>query len=338
MLEGWKEAALTVYILAAARTPVGTLGGSLRTRSAVELGAALLRGLLERCQPGPGAVTAVILGQAVQAGAGPNPALATALAAGLSPGVVGFTLNQGAASGLQAVIQAGLGLGDGLALAGGMESASGAPYLLPSARWGTRMGSAPVLDALLQDGPAGAAVADRTRAWQAQQAGLLAQEILPLHLPRRNHPGFTLDRDDALAEPPTPGQGPAGPGDGAAALLLCPERLLGGRTPLARILGSASGATGAQAIQHVLERAGLALAVVDRFELGPDIDPVPLGIAPGRLNQRGGAQALGDTPGADGARMLVSLIQQLRQDGCRYGLAALEAAPGFALAMLLENS
>jgi len=147
MLEVPAGASLPLFVLNACRTPLGALGGSLKALSAPALAGAALRGLLAGLDPA--LVEACILGQAIQAGSGPNPAREAARAAGLTR-VPAITLNQGHASGLAAVLLAAQGDTD-LAVAGGMESASDAPYLLPSARWGTRMGSAPVLDALLQD-------------------------------------------------------------------------------------------------------------------------------------------------------------------------------------------
>ena len=139
---------MPTFILEARRTPFGALGGSLKARTAPELAGALIGPLLAGLDPGQ--VEELILGQAVQAGAGPDPAGQAAHLGGLPPGLPAMTLNQGLASGFLAVLMAARG-GAELALAGGMESASRAPYLLPSARWGTRMGTAPVLDALLGD-------------------------------------------------------------------------------------------------------------------------------------------------------------------------------------------
>jgi acetyl-CoA C-acetyltransferase len=324
------------------------LGGALRTLSATDLGASALLGTLAGA--GPGQVETVILGQAVQAGCGSHPARTAARKAGLD-GVSAFTLNQGALSGLQAVIQAALGLQDGSghrALAGGMDSASGAPYLLPTARFGTRMGAAPVLDALLLDGwiepdplPADTLEActqqSRTRAAAARQAGLFHPELAPLTVTDRR--GTRTVTED---EPVATLDGAAGPGDGAAALLLASAEGLHGQRPLARLTW-AQGQDSPQAITRLLQRSGLALADLGCLELD-EANPAHLlhllsafpELSPARVNVQGGALALGQPLGASGARMLVTLAHQMQHQGHRHGLAAM-AAQGFALAFLLEQ-
>jgi acetyl-CoA C-acetyltransferase len=324
---------VSISILAALRTPVGALGGSLRGFTAVDLGAAVLRGLLE--QTGGGELRTVVLGQTVPAGCGPQPARAAALAAGLAAGMAAripaATVNMGAASGLLAVLQAARALaehGGGMALAGGMESCSGAPYLLPSARWGTRTGAAPVLDALLQDGQACPASAGLGLARAAQAAGLFAGEILPLRVRPRRGPERTATSDDALLEGSRGGPD-SGLADNAAGLLLG----IGPGPALARILAHGCGANPAEAVQAALDGARLPLGCIDRFELET---PFP-GVPEARCNRRGGLLALGRAAGADGARMLVSLTHQLHTGGLRYGLACLGDPDGPALALLLEN-
>ena len=341
---------------------MGALGGTLKSFSAPELAARILKRLLQDTDPA--APWEVILGQAVQAGAGPNPARAAAQAAGMAPGTAAFTINQGSASGLQAVFQAALSLQAGTCeriLAGGMESSSSAPYLLPTARWGTRMGSAPILDALLLDGQdapqaafsaAGQAYARLSvaRALAAREAGQFRSEILELIVPgRRGTLHLTED------EPRDAPGGPPEPFDGAAVLSMACEdgtrdwsawrerQGLGPQLPLARIKAIAQGTDAAQAIQQVLGRSGLTLEAIDRFELedgSPDQLLHLLSLLPGlsadRINLLGGALALGEPLGATGARMVASLAHQLRDNGLRYGITAMDAH-GSGLALLLEH-
>ena len=323
---------------------MGTLGGSWKGFPATELAGALMKQMAEGLE-----LDEVILGHGLQAGCGPDPGGEAVRRAGLGLAVSAHTVNQGPASGLRAVVQAARSLQAGactLVLAGGMDSCSSAPYLLPSARWGTRMGAAPVLDALLQDGgepppaaPSAAAVdwALRSRAHlaAAQASGLLAAERIALVLQGPRGP-MPLAEDEAVGTP----AGLVTPGDGAAALLLASHNA---PDALARITGSAQGPGLLEAIQRLLRTTGLELGAIDRFELDESLpdDLLPAlsrwpALPLARVNLRGGALALPHAPGAAGARMVVSLAHQLRNHNLHYAIAAM-ASRGSALALLLES-
>lgn len=197
-------------IVAASRTPTGKFLGALADVKAVELGATTLAETLKRSGVPAELVEEVIMGQVVQAGCGQNPARQAALKAGLTSEVGALTINKVCGSGLKAVILAAQSIraGDQSAvLAGGMESMSNAPHLLPQARKGYRLGHAQVLDANTQDGLwcsineegmglTGERVADKysigreeqdayatsshQKAIAAQQAGRFADEIVPV--------------------------------------------------------------------------------------------------------------------------------------------------------------
>jgi acetyl-CoA C-acetyltransferase len=142
-------------IVSASRTPVGKFQGGLSPLSAVQLGALTLNETLRRGGIAPGLVEEVILGQVLQAGCGQNPARQAALQSGLPSSVGAFTVNKVCGSGLKAVLLAAQSILAGdqdVVLAGGMESMSNAPYLLPGARKGYRSGHAQVQDANLRDG------------------------------------------------------------------------------------------------------------------------------------------------------------------------------------------
>ncbi len=142
-------------IVAASRTPTGKFLGSLESVSAVDLGATTLRETLRRSGLDAGLIEEVIMGQVVQAGSGQNPARQAALKAGLTNEVGALTINKVCGSGLKAVILAAQSIRAGdqhAVLAGGMESMSNAPHLLPGARKGYRLGHAQVLDANTHDG------------------------------------------------------------------------------------------------------------------------------------------------------------------------------------------
>lgn len=386
-MRGWRlslpGAALDVHILSAARTPLGAFGGALRALGTTNLAAQAARGALARAGCDPAEVDGLMLGQVLQAGAGLNPAARAAREAGL-PGLPALTVNQGGASGLQAVALGAQALqnGDGATLlTGGMESASGAPYLLPAARWGRRLGAAQLLDALLLDGygigRAGAFPEDgsangsegldlgrvaranwaeesRRRAADARAAGTFAREIVPVKVSGRGTMNW-VETDETLGSPGDPGGLPAAvtdaaPADGAALLLL--GRARPGRRPLARILGFAqapggfgTAGTGAlEAIRRLLAQTGLRPGEIDCWELDeckaqdllavmtqvPEVDPR-------RVNPRGGALALGNALGAEGARRVVSLLQSLADAEGRYGLAAAGTEGGAGLALAVER-
>ncbi|MDM7344885.1 acetyl-CoA C-acetyltransferase [Klebsiella pneumoniae] len=144
-----------IAIVAAVRTPVGSFRGAFAPLSAVDLGAAVVRGLLERCQLPAAAVDELIFGQVLTAGCGQNPARQTAMRAGLPVDTPAVTVNLVCGSGLKAVQQAvqAIRCGDAwIVIAGGQESMSNAPYLMHGARDGLRFGHASLQDSMIQDG------------------------------------------------------------------------------------------------------------------------------------------------------------------------------------------
>ena len=145
----------TTVILGAARTPVGKLGGELASLPATELGGIAVRAALERAGVAPEQVQHVVMGQVLQAGAGQIPSRQVQINAGIPKDVSSETINKVCASGVRAagILDAQIRAGDvDVAVAGGMESMSQAPYLLPQARFGARMGDMKALDAMVHDG------------------------------------------------------------------------------------------------------------------------------------------------------------------------------------------
>ncbi|MGI9952799.1 acetyl-CoA C-acetyltransferase [Moorellaceae bacterium AZ2] len=142
-------------ILSAVRTAIGSFGGTLKDIPAVELGAIVIREALHRAGVEPGEVDEVILGNVLQAGQGQNPARQAAIKAGLPVEVPAMTINMVCGSGLQAINLAArlIEAGDAeIIVAGGIENMSRAPYALPGARWGARMGDDQVVDIMIRDG------------------------------------------------------------------------------------------------------------------------------------------------------------------------------------------
>ena len=143
------------FIVAGVRTPIGMLGGALSTVPATKLGSICIKAVLERAKVEPGAVDEVIMGNVVSAGLGQNPARQAAIGAGLPVSVGATTVNKVCGSGLKSVMLASqaIGLGEAdVVVAGGMESMSLSPHLLPQARQGFRMGNREVVDSMLVDG------------------------------------------------------------------------------------------------------------------------------------------------------------------------------------------
>jgi acetyl-CoA C-acetyltransferase len=144
-----------VFICAPVRTAMGTFGGSLKTVPAPQLGATVIRETTNRAQLAPEAVETVVMGQVVQAGAGMNPARQAAIGGGIPVSVPALTVNRVCGSGAQAIVSAYLEIATGniqCAIAGGMENMDQCPYLIPSARWGYRMGDGKFIDSMLRDG------------------------------------------------------------------------------------------------------------------------------------------------------------------------------------------
>src|SRR3954468_11190537 len=142
-------------IVSAVRTPTGKFLGTLKDFTATELGAMVVREAITRAGIDPSSVDECIMGNVIQAGNGQNPARQAALNGGLSEHVAALTVNKVCGSGLKAVMLAAQGIATGdieFAVAGGMESMSNAPYLLPRVREGLRMGNADIVDAMITDG------------------------------------------------------------------------------------------------------------------------------------------------------------------------------------------
>jgi acetyl-CoA C-acetyltransferase len=146
---------MSIYILSASRTAVGSFGGGLKAMTSVDLGALAIQEAVKRAGVNADQIGDVVMGNVLQAGSGQNVARLAALKAGIPFSTPAHTPNQVCGSGLKAVALAAQSITAGdaeLAIGGGTESMSNAPYLLPSARWGARMGHAQLIDSMIQDG------------------------------------------------------------------------------------------------------------------------------------------------------------------------------------------
>ena len=217
-------------IISAARTPTGKFQGALKDLSATDLGALVVRESVRRAGVAPEDVDEVIMGCVIQAGVGQNPARQAALKGGIPFGVSAVTVNKVCGSGLKAVMMASqaVKLGDAeIVVAGGMESMSNAPYLLPKAREGYRLGNGTLVDAMIHDGlwcafenyhmgNTGEVVAERYNVTRAEQdeyalnshrkaaaaikAGKFREEILPVEIPQKKGAALVFDTDEPVRE------------------------------------------------------------------------------------------------------------------------------------------
>jgi acetyl-CoA C-acetyltransferase len=263
-------------IVSAVRTATGKFLGGLKDFPAPELGGLVVREAVRRAGIEPKRVEECIMGNVVCAGLGQAPARQAALKGGLDFGVGALTINKVCGSGLKAVMLAAQGIATGdidIAVAGGMESMSQCPYLLPRVREGLRMGDGTIIDSMIHDGLWDSfhnihmgltgehcyAAASHRKAAEATRNGWFKDEILPISIPQKKGDPIVIDRDESIREDTTAetlgrlkpafkkdgtvtaGNAP-GVNDGAAALVVMSadtaKRL--GLTPLVRIVGAAT--------------------------------------------------------------------------------------------------
>ena len=366
-----------VVILSAVRTPTGKFLGALKDFTAPQLGALVVAEAVRRAGIDPAIVDECIMGNVVTAGEGQNPARQAALRGGLPDHVAALTINKVCGSGLKAVMLAAQGIAVGdidVAVAGGMESMSNCPYLLPRAREGLRMGNAG--EVVAEQYHVGRRAQDEyaTRSHQkaarATAEGAFKDEILPISIPQKKGAPIVVDRDepiraDTTAESlsalspafkkdgtVTAGNAP-GVNDGAAALVVMAEDRARSfkPAPLARIVAQATSGlppklvlmTPVEAVRRVAEKAGWDLRDVDLFELNEAfaVQAVAvlqeLGIDEAKVNVNGGAVALGHAIGSSGARVLTTLLYALRHRNLKRGIATLCLGGGNGVALAVER-
>ncbi|MDO4855169.1 MAG: acetyl-CoA C-acetyltransferase [Limosilactobacillus gorillae] len=385
-----------VVFVGAARTPIGKLGGSLATMTAAQLGTVAIQAALNRAKVAPSQVDEVYLGCAIQAGQGQNVARQASVNAGLPVTVPATTVNVMCGSGMHAVNLAAklIAMGDAeVMVAGGTESMSSAPYLVPKGRFGYKYGNAELVDSLYKDGledafyhyPMGCtaenlvekyqvtrqeldhfAMQSQVRARTAQNAGRFKDEIVPVTVKGRKHTvEVTADeaiRDTSLEKLATlkpvfkedgdvTAGNSSGLNDGAAALILMSERralaegkeILGywqGGT-LAGVEPSIMGIGPLAATQKLLSKTQLSPKELDLVEINEAfaaqaiVCEHELGLDEAKVNVNGGAIALGHPLGDSGARILVTLLYQMRRQNAKRGLATLCIGGGMGAATLI---
>ncbi|MHB8506607.1 MAG: acetyl-CoA C-acetyltransferase [Acidimicrobiales bacterium] len=388
-------------VVAGARTPIGRLSGALSSFSAAELGGLAVKEALSRAGVTAEDVDYVVMGQVLLAGAGQVPARQAAVAAGIPMTVPATVVNKVCLSGLNALYQADLMIAAGdaeIVVAGGMESMTNAPHLLPGARAGYRLGGAAVLDSMVYDGLEDArsheamgldterylpqfpaitrerqdafAALSHERAARATKEGLLAEEIVPVSVPQRRGDPVVVETDEGIRPGTTVGSlaalrpafaadGTVTAGnasqisDGACALVVMSRDAASrsGVPPLGEVVGYGMVAgpdtnlltQPSRATARALQRAGMSVGDVDRFELNEAFAAVALGamddlgVPEDVVNVNGGAIALGHPIGASGNRVALTLLHELRRRGGGTGVAALCGGGGQGDAVILRS-
>lgn len=389
-------------ILSGARTPIGKFNGTLANVEVTRLGAAAVKAAVERAAIAVNDIDEVLMGQVIAAGAGQSPGRQAALFAGLPNEVCASSVNKACGSGMKAVMfgaQAIRAEDAHLIVAGGMESMTGAPFLL-KARQGFRYGHQQAYDSVLYDGLTCPfeewvmgnsaeyiaeefevtreamdrfALASHQKAIAAQETGKFKNEITPVTITDTKGRQTVFESDEsprrdtsleALAKLKpafnkkdgrvTAGNAP-GLNDGAAAVVIASREYAEkqGKQPLARIVGYAQAAVHpkrifiapAYAIPKLLQKIGWTFKEVDLIELNEAFAAQVLadgyalleqGWEWSKVNVNGGAIALGHPVGASGARVIVTLINALRDRGLKRGIASLCLGGGEAVAMAVE--
>ncbi|HET9076077.1 MAG TPA: acetyl-CoA C-acetyltransferase [Acidimicrobiales bacterium] len=387
-------------IVAGARTPIGKLSGALSGFSAAQLGAVAIKEALARAHVAPEQVDYVIMGQVLLAGTGQVPARQAATAAGIPMTTPATVVNKVCLSGLNSIYQADLMISAGdadIVVAGGMESMTNAPHLLLGARQGYRLGGTEVRDALMYDGLEDAhsheamgkdsenfmpqfpgvtrerqdtfAAESHERAARATKEGRLADEIVPVEVPRRKGEPILVSEDEGIRPGTTPeslaglrpafaaaGSITAGNAsqisDGGSAVVVMSEAAAArcGVEPLGRVVsyGMVAGPDTCLMTQpsrstiKALAKADLSVKDVSVFEFNEAFAAVALasiddlGLPAEIVNPNGGAVALGHPIGASGNRLALTLLHELRRRGGGIGVAALCGGGGQGDALVVR--
>ncbi len=389
-----------VVIVSAVRTPVGSFGGSLVKKSAVDLGVVAAKEVIKRAGIPADIIDEVIVGNVLGAGLGQNVARQISIGAGLPVETSAFSINKVCGSGLRAVSIAHQFIQNGdadIILCGGTESMSNAPYVVPGARWGQRMGDGKMIDTMVHDGLFDIfngyhmgitaeniaeqwnitkeeqdrfAVSSQNKAEAAQKSGRFKDEIVPVEIPQRKKDPIIVDTDEyprhgatyenisklrpAFKKDGTVTAGNAsGINDGSAMFIVMSAEKANelGLESLATIKAFASagldpsimGYGPVPATKKALAKldwkvedldlieaneafAAQSIAVVRDLNLNTDI-----------VNVNGGAIAIGHPIGGSGARILVTLLYEMKKRDSKKGLATLCIGGGMGTAILVER-
>jgi len=372
--------------------------GSLSTVPAPKLGAAAIKGALEKSGIDPKIIDEVIMGNVMSANLGQAPARQAAMFAGLDQDVPCTTVNKVCASGMKAIAMAAQSIKAGdneVVVAGGMENMSSVPHYM-QARNGVKLGNINIIDGMVKDGLTDVyndthmgvcadmcakeygfsredqdafAIESYNRSAAAWEAGKFNDEIVPVEVPQRRGDAVIVNKDEEYSNvrmDKIPTLRPAFQkdgtvtaanastlNDGASALILASAEAVEkyNLTPLAKVTSYADAAQApewfttapSKAIPIALGKAGLATADVDYWELNEAFSVVglantkELGLDPAKVDVNGGAVSLGHPLGNSGSRIIVTLINVLKQNNGKYGGAGICNGGGGASAMIIEN-
>ena len=387
-----------VYIVSAARTPIGSFGGALSTVPATKLGATAIKGAIDKAGIDPNKIEEVFMGNVLQANIGQAPARQAAIFAGITNEVPCTTVNKVCASGMKALSLATQSIlcGDNdIVIAGGMENMSMVPHYY-NARKATKLGDIKVIDGLVKDGLTDVynrihmgvcadqcateynitredqdnfAIESYKRSAAAWDAGKFDEEIVPVEVPQRRGDAVIVNKDEEFTnvkldkipnlravfskEGSVTAANASTLNDGASALLLMSKEKAEelGMKPIAKIVGYGDAAhepewfttAPSKAIPVALKKANLAVSDIDYWELNQAFSVVglvniqKLGLNPANVDVNGGAVSLGHPLGNSGSRIIVTLINVLKQNGGKFGAAAICNGGGGASAMVIEN-
>jgi acetyl-CoA C-acetyltransferase len=387
-----------IVIVSAKRTPIGSFNGVLSSFSSGQLGSIAIKAVLEDSKIDPNLIDEVIMGNVLMGGQGQAPARQAAIYAKLPNKTECLTINKMCGSGLKSVMLAhqAIAMGDAdIILAGGQESMSNAPYLLPNARNGYRLGHGEIKDSIVLDGlwdpynniHMGScaescakdfsftreeldqfAIQSYKRAIEANNSGRFKDEIYPVKISSRSGE-IMIEKDEEpekvkFEKIPTlkpvfqkdgvvTAANASSINDGAAALLIMSEEKAKslGLMPLVEIIAQSSAAKApiefttapADAINKVLKKAGLKTTDIHLYEINEAFAVVSLAVNKllnlntDNVNINGGAIALGHPIGASGARILVTLIHEMKKKNLDFGLASLCIGGGEASALIVKN-
>lgn len=389
-----------VYILAACRTAIGSFGGALKDVSAAKLGATTVAEAIKRAGIDASTIDEVLFGNVLQSGLGQNTARQVALGAGIPNEIPAMTINKVCGSGLKTVNMAAQAIKAGDAeciVAGGTESMSQAPYVLPDYRWGGRMGHGKVIDTMINDGLWDVyndyhmgitaenvaekygvtremqdefAFSSQDKADKALKADRFKDEIVPVVIPQRKgdpiefkvdeYPRATTIEKLGALKPAFKRDGgtvtagsSSGINDGAAAIIVASKSYVEkhGLKPLAKIVSYGSkgvdpsimGVGPVESVRQAMERGGLKVSDMDLIEANEAFAAQAIAVGNElkfdneKLNVNGGAIALGHPIGASGARILTTLLYEMKKRGSKYGLATLCIGGGMGEATIVER-
>ena len=387
-----------VVIVSAVRTPMGSFGGGLSSLSATQLGAAAIKGALEKINIDKNLVDEIFMGNVLQANLGQAPARQAAIFAGISNDIPCTTINKVCSSGMKSIMLASQTIISGdndIVIAGGMESMSNVPHYFTKGRTGQKLGDMKMSDGMIKDGLTDVynkvhmgicaetcardmqfsrkmqddfAIESYTRSAEAWKKGKFKDEIIPIEVPQRKGDPLVISEDEEyknvkMDKIPTlrpvfdkegtiTAANASTLNDGASAVILMSKEKAKELNiiPIARIRSFADAAQDpewfttapAKALPIAITKAGLSKDDIEYFELNEAFSVVGLAnmkileIDKNKVNIHGGAVSLGHPLGSSGSRIIVTLINVLKQNQGKIGAAGICNGGGGASAMVIE--